>query len=569
MSHLRMQWIAYLALVLGVMVCVAGCREAHSSSQPTSPVVATAGEVTIHADAFKQAYVEYLGRTGVADASPLRRAFLDNLLAARLLIKETRAAGIEQEAAYQGYYEQARQKLLLDSYTSHVLFDTLQVTDRDLRAMFVRAHTQITARHLYARTREQAEVLSARLQHGESFETLAKEVFADPHLAATGGSVGTFGFDEMDPAFEDAAFSLEVGAISEPVRTAQGYSIIQVKDRFTDPLLTETDYAKKKNRFIPYVRQRKQQRAMRQHIQDLRNVLDITLHEEAFAPLLGQITGQALMPEGEAFDAWLDAPLVTFGPADDRHTWRVRDFRERAQHTDEKQRAQVRHRADLSDFIDGLVLREVMTDRAREMGLDRTATFEQALTEAMDDWVLQTARERLSDEVDVPEDSVQAYFDTAPDSEFRIPEKRQVWELTVETKAEAEALKTQAAYADFASLARAYSISPDARTTGGDMGLVSHDQLGALADPVFDAPDGVVLGPFEVQGQYVLFHTGERQAARDMTFDEAQAAIREQLRYHFTRAHLRDTYTALRARYPTEVDSDLLFSMPLTEETTN
>jgi hypothetical protein len=54
-----------------------------------------------------------------------------------------------------------------------------------------------------------------------------------------------------------------------------------------------------------------------------------------------------------------------------------------------------------------------------------------------------------------------------------------------------------------------------------------------------------------------------------MTFDEAQAAIREQLRYHFTRAHLRDTYAALQARYPAEVDGDLLFSMPLTEETTN
>jgi len=559
----------YLALVLGVMACVAGCREARSSSQPTAPIVATAGEVTIRADVFRQAYVEYLGRTGLTDASTLRRAFLDNLVAAHLLIKETRAAGVEQEAGYQAHYERASRKLLLDAYTAQVLFDTIRVTDRDLRAMFVRAHTQITARHLYARTREQADVLHARLQHGESFEVLAKEVFADPRLAENGGLVGTFAFDEMDPTFEDAAFSLEVGAISEPVRMAQGYSIIQVQDRFTDPLLTETEYAQKKSRFIPYVRQRKQQRAMRQHMQDLRRDLAIMLHEDAFANLLGQVTGQALMPEGEAFDAWLAAPLVTFGKTNNRRTWTVHDFRERAQYTDEQQRAQVRSRADLIDFVDGLVLREVMMDRAHEMVLDRTATFEHALTEAMDDWVLQTARERLSAEVEVPEDSAQAYFDTAPESEFRVPEKRQVWELTVETKADANALKKQAAHADFASLARAYSISPDARTTGGDMGLVSRDQLGALADLVFDAPDEVVLGPFEVQGQYVLFHTGRRQAARDMTFAEAQAAIREQLRYHFTRAHLRDTYAAVRARYPVEVDSDLLFSMPLTEETTN
>jgi hypothetical protein len=101
------------------------------------------------------------------------------------------------------------------------------------------------------------------------------------------------------------------------------------------------------------------------------------------------------------------------------------------------------------------------------------------------------------------------------------------------------------------------------------MGLVSRDQLGALADPVFDAPGGAVLGPFEVQGQYVLFKTGDIEPAQDMMFEEAQNAVHEQLRYHFTRAHLRDTYAALRARYLVEVDNALLLSMPLTEETTN
>lgn len=67
-----------------------------------------------------------------------------------------------------------------------------------------------------------------RLVAGEDFATLAKEVSQDPGSAPQGGDLGMFGKGVMDPAFEQATFSLEPDTISEPVRSQFGYHLIQV-----------------------------------------------------------------------------------------------------------------------------------------------------------------------------------------------------------------------------------------------------------------------------------------------------------------------------------------------------
>jgi len=76
--------------------------------------------------------------------------------------------------------------------------------------------------------REKAEDLVAKLNVGESFENLAKENSDDPGSSEMGGDLGYFGRGLMEPDFEEAAFSLKQGEVSEPVLTSFGYHIIKV-----------------------------------------------------------------------------------------------------------------------------------------------------------------------------------------------------------------------------------------------------------------------------------------------------------------------------------------------------
>ncbi len=535
-----------------------------SQPDPDEPVLARAGDVAVTAEVFRARYVDYLLSTGVQDQPALRKTFLGDLIASQLLIAEARKEDIEQEADYQARHEQVRRKLLVERYAQRALFDTLDVREDEVKAMFARTQTQLKARHLYARTREEADALYARLQAGETFEDLAREVFADPGLASTGGSLGYFSFDEMDPAFEDAAYALGVGEISEPVQTAQGYSIIQLEDRFTRPLLTEFEYAEKRANLRAYVLRRKRLQARHDHVRRLAEDLNLAFNETALNALLGQISGGAMIESEEALRQLLAEPLVTFGPAAQRQTWTVEAFRERAQHTSDEQRAQVRTREGLTDFVQGLVAREVMMDRARERGWDASPEFEQALAETMNEYVLKRLRERMDAEIEVPEDSARATFEAAPMGTFVHSEQVQVGEILLATKAEAEQVKAQLAYSSFETLARAHTLRPGARAAGGDLGFLNARQLGPLAETVFGAAEGAVLGPLELQGRYALFKVGPRRAEQPMTYDEARDQIVKALHHRYTRAHRRALYDDLHTRYDIDVDTALLYSMPLT-----
>lgn len=66
-----------------------------------------------------------------------------------------------------------------------------------------------------------------RLEKGESFANLARELSVDRGSGKKGGDLGLFGRGLMVKAFEDAAFKLNKGEISQPVKTEFGYHIIK------------------------------------------------------------------------------------------------------------------------------------------------------------------------------------------------------------------------------------------------------------------------------------------------------------------------------------------------------
>ncbi len=74
------------------------------------------------------------------------------------------------------------------------------------------------------------------IQGGEDFATLARTHSADPGSAAAGGDLGSFGRGEMVKPFEDAAFALEPGEVSEPVESPFGVHLILMVEKDVPPL---------------------------------------------------------------------------------------------------------------------------------------------------------------------------------------------------------------------------------------------------------------------------------------------------------------------------------------------
>lgn len=83
--------------------------------------------------------------------------------------------------------------------------------------------------------KERAEEALAKVRAGsESFENLAKQYSEDTASASLGGDLGVFGKGQMVQEFEDAAYALGVGEVSDLVKTQYGYHIIKVEQRIPD-----------------------------------------------------------------------------------------------------------------------------------------------------------------------------------------------------------------------------------------------------------------------------------------------------------------------------------------------
>lgn len=87
---------------------------------------------------------------------------------------------------------------------------------------------QVWARHILVADEAAAKAVRQRLIDGEDFATVAADVSTDTGTADKGGDLGWFGKGTMVPEFEQAAFSLKVGEISQPIKSQFGYHIIQV-----------------------------------------------------------------------------------------------------------------------------------------------------------------------------------------------------------------------------------------------------------------------------------------------------------------------------------------------------
>ncbi len=86
---------------------------------------------------------------------------------------------------------------------------------------------KIKCSHILVKKQSESLAILEKLKNGEKFGKLARELSIDSGSAKRDGSLGYFGRGKMVKSFEEAAFKLEVGEISEPVKSEFGYHIIK------------------------------------------------------------------------------------------------------------------------------------------------------------------------------------------------------------------------------------------------------------------------------------------------------------------------------------------------------
>jgi parvulin-like peptidyl-prolyl isomerase len=455
------------------------------------------------------------------------------MLEEELLIAEAENRGYDQDAEGRFQRERIQIQELLDAFHRRFIADEIAVRDDELRQLYIRLNTKIKARHLYAPTRWQADSLYAELLKGKSFEELAAASFKDVRLRDGGGSLGYFTVDETDPFFEEAAFTLNLGQISKPIRTAQGYSIIQVQDRVAQPLLTESEYARRRSNLEQYWRRRKSANATRTYVDSLRQYLDISLNKPVVAELFRAISKRAstsvAVEDGRRLpiDQNLNGQELVRSK---RGVWKVKTFHEHAQFTSEAQLKWIRHEEHLEDFIAGLVVRSHMLSEARALGLHKAEVYRTAIKQKTDEYLLNRVEGTVSSETIIPEDTLRVYFQQHKD-QFLLPPKIHLQEIVLNHETAAAAIKLQLMNNDsFERLAKTHSVRRWSAERNGDIGSFTYEELGKYADRIFPLAAGQWVGPIKIDTQYIFFKCTGKEFARRQSFAESRAEIEKTLK---------------------------------------
>ena len=506
----------------------------HTCSQkPDIPVLASVNGSEIRADAFRDRLKTIWLRVD-ADNFKIRRDLLETMIEEKLLLQAAQQKGMQATPEYLHKAQTIAIDVVLDAYRDAVA-DTLaeaQVTAEEVQRFMQLMNEKVSARHLFARTREQAEALRKRLLNGESFDVLARDVFEDPKLATTGGWLGWFGWEDMELAWSRAAQKLDIGEVSEPVRVRNGYSIIRVEARKRIPLMSEGEHLKLYDKAEWIVQHRKRAEAIIAHDRRVLASLLVRFHDDNINTLLKRLSLRGSNPATE--DSVLALPLAEL-PGDMvlantvKGPLTLAEFREMARLTSERQRGKIRDRVSLEKFISGLILRQHLLEQAGEAGIDKRDDVLQKIRLKKEKYLITRMMQSVLDTVRIAPDTLRAYYEKRRD-EFIFPRMVRVSEITVASREQAEALRERLSAGEaFSDLARAYSIRKRTARLGGDAGYRMKEEFGEHAEEIFSLAPGEIAGPFAIDDFYTLFQVTDIRPERRKTFEEARQEIEEKL----------------------------------------
>lgn len=202
-----------------------------------SKILATVGQTPITEDSVNE-FLANLGQRAQAYNTPEgRREILNQLIANKLMLMDAKRNLYEAEPQFKAHLAKVKDDLLA-SYAAEKVLAAVKVTDKDAeeyyeanKDKFEQGET-VNASHILVDSEEKAAEILADIKSGKiSFEDAAMQHSTCPSKAR-GGNLGDFGKGQMVKEFEDAAFAMEVGEVSEaPVKTQFGYHLIKLNSK--------------------------------------------------------------------------------------------------------------------------------------------------------------------------------------------------------------------------------------------------------------------------------------------------------------------------------------------------
>ncbi|MBW1827898.1 MAG: peptidylprolyl isomerase [Deltaproteobacteria bacterium] len=247
---------------------------------------------------FQQSLINRGESVNEEQLQELKKDILQNLINRELLYQESQKSGIKvEETAVNeqlnavkkqlpsddefnnallkmnltetGLKSQIKKSLALNQFIDKQFADKITVSEKEAKSFYdsnpdaFKQPGQIKVRHILITV--DPEEIQKKVEKGDDFAALAKESSQCPS-SASGGDLGFFGRGQMAKPFEDAAFALKPGEVSDIVETRFGYHIIKSTEKKPGAALAFEDV---KEKLMQFLKQKKLQEQLNEYTKGL------------------------------------------------------------------------------------------------------------------------------------------------------------------------------------------------------------------------------------------------------------------------------------------------------------
>jgi peptidyl-prolyl cis-trans isomerase SurA len=401
-------------------------------------------------------------------------------------------------------------------------YHIIKVTKRQPRVPKIRAsHILVTYfdennKPDTAKAKATIDSVSEMLKAGGNFEELAAKYSKDTQTKGNGGDLGFFARRQMVKEFDEKAFSMKVGEISEPIQTNFGFHIIKLTDKMKYPSLTEDEQELK-----DIFQKQRYQSAYQALIDSLRKKYNYKLNDDVVDLIVEKSDSARFGMDYKNPDAINGKVLFSY----DNKNVTADDFIKKANESGSYTSKPMFKKEEVMKAVDKISEDLLLQEEALNLPKE-----DPEFAALMDDYkngifIFKLQEDEVWDKVKYDSAAVYDYWD-AHKNNYSFPDRISYSEIfSTKDSLIQKYYKLLQSGADFDSIAALYTERPGKKKDKGEylMQATDFSDFSKQANKIEKV--GEYSQPVAFSGGYSIFKLNDRQPARLKTFDEAKAEV--------------------------------------------
>lgn len=480
-----------------------------------------------------------------------------------------RDRGLDKDVEIQTKKDQAERRQMLQYVYDRAIMDAV-ITDDFLLETYNKTGSELNARHILVQyeglarskaTRTRIDALAlmgqikSRLSDGESFDDLAKEFTEDPSGKDNGGDLGWFGWGKMVGPFQETAFALEPGEVSDIVETAFGFHVIKVEAKRE---VKRGSFEEEKAALKNQARKEKGQelnKAATDFLEGQKSAAGYKPNTENVHEFF-TLSEKSSYSQGSMDEVMeklnYQAPLFTLNGEELGSAWIINELSS----LDQGQKPRFKSENQLLTILDQIVTQTLILSFGFDQKYDQEATFSDKINEMVDRYVYDAfVAKEINENLDPTDEELLEFYESNKAEKYMDNRKVQVREIFVKDSLLAVDLKKRVDAGEMIDiLAGRYSERKATKENRGELPPFQEGRYGQMGKKAFTMAVGEIAGPIKLGNGYSIIKLENILPEGPKPYSKVKGRVRTEILGDLRKKRNTQVYNELLKDYPVEVN---------------